>query len=241
MSKKLEEENLYLQVVDKIKRHIKSGKFKEKEQLPSEFHLSKILEVPRAALREALRYLEEENIIIHRHGLGTFINPQPLFSSGIEELTSVTDTIIRSGKTPSSQYLSTDIVIPTVDEKEKFSPLNITSLVKIERLRTANNEPVVFCVDKIPNGLIPSQYLYEEQSMLKLLEHYAGKQVSYAVTYIEPIGYHERIHGLLHCDPEQALLLLKQIHYTESDEPVLYSTNYFRPDMFSFHVVRKRK
>lgn len=241
MSKKSEEENLYLQVIDKIKLSIKNGQYKEREQLPSEFQLAKTLNVPRATLRKALHYLEEENILVHRHGLGIFINPKPLFSSGIEELTSVTDTIIQSGKIPSSQYLSTESVIPTTDEREMFSPLNITSLVKIERLRLANEQPVVFCVDKIPEGLVPSEYLYEEQSMLKILEQYADKHVNYAVTYIEPIGYHERIHGLLHCDPEQSLLLLKQVHYTESDEPVLYSTNYFRPDIFSFHVLRKRK
>lgn len=240
MSIKSDSDHSYLQVIDGIKRHIKDGKYKEREQLPSEFQLSKQLGVSRAILRHALQILEEENIVVTRHGVGTFINPKPLFSSGIEELTSVTDTIIQSGRTPGSQYLSTDLIIPTADEKEKFAPLVIDSLIKIERVRTADNQPVVFCVDKIPEGLIPSEYLYEEESMLKLLEKHAHKCVSYAVTYIEPIGYHERIHNLLHCDPEQSLLLLKQIHYTESDEPVLYSTNYFHPDMFSFHVLRKR-
>lgn len=241
MTKKPIEDNLYLEVIDKIKLSIKKGKYKEREQLPSEFELSKTLNVSRAVLKKALRVLEEENIIIQRYGLGTFVNPKPLFSSGIEELTSVTDTIIQSGKIPNSQYLSTELVLATAEEKEKFLPLQkVESLVKIERIRTANDQPVVFCVDKFPEGLIPTQHLYQEQSMLKLLEKYANKTVSYAITYIEPIGYHERIHGILNCDPEQSLLLLKQIHYTENDVPVLYSTNYFRPDMFSFHVLRKR-
>lgn len=233
-------DNKHLEIADKIKHNIKTGEYKEGQQLPSEFELSKKLNVSRTILKETLRMLEEENIIMHRYGVGTFINPKPLLSSGIEELTSVTDTIVQSNKIPGSQYLSTEVVLATVDEKEAFLPYEIKTMLKMERIRTANDEPVVFCVDKIPENLIPPQDIYKEQSMLKLLEIYAKKTVSYAITYIEPIGYHERIYGFLNCDPQQPILLLKQIHYTEFDEPVLYSNNYFRPDMFSFHVVRNR-
>ncbi|HDR4313458.1 TPA: UTRA domain-containing protein, partial [Bacillus anthracis] len=42
------------------------------------------------------------------------------------------------------------------------------------------------------------------------------------------------------CEPETALLVLKQMHYDQNDEPILYSINYFRADKFSFHVLRKR-
>lgn len=90
MSIKTDSRQLYLQVIDKIKRDIESGKYKEKEKLPSEFQLSKLLGVSRATLREVLRNLEEDNMVIRRHGVGTFVNPKPIYSSGIEQLNSVT-------------------------------------------------------------------------------------------------------------------------------------------------------
>lgn len=240
MSTNSDSRHLYLQVIDAIKRNIKNGIYKEKEKLASEFELAKELNVSRAVLREAIQALEEENIVTVRPGVGIFINPKPTLFSGIEELNSVTNTIEQSGKKAGSHYLSTEVVIPTEDEKEAFKPKEINEIIKVERIRTADNEPVVFCVDKVPHGLIPLEHLYEEQSMFMLMEEFAQKRIDYAVTYLEPIGYNERIHDLLNCDPEQALLLLKQIHYTKEDEPVLYSVNYFRPDMFSFHVLRKR-
>src|SRR5690606_10833082 len=101
-------------------------------------------------------------------------------------------------------------------------------------------KPVVFCIDKIPEGLIHNEAANKEESLFKTLEEQEGKKVSYAITYIETVSFQERIFNLLNCDFEQSLLLLKQIHYTENDEPVLYSLNYFRPDVFSFHVLRKR-
>ncbi len=240
MSIKTDARHLYLQVIDKMKRDIASGTYKEKEKLPSEFQLSKLLGVSRATLREALRALEEDNVVTRRHGVGTFVNPKPIYSSGIEELASVTSMIKQSGKIPGSQYLTTEYLEPTNEDLEKFTPNKIDSLAIIERVRTADNRPVVFCIDKIPSDLIPLEHVHKQDSLFKLIEEYSHKRIAYAVTYIEPISYHDRIYSALDCDPEQSLLLLKQMHYTDDDEPVLYSANYFRSDLFRFHVLRKR-
>lgn len=240
MSIKTDSRHLYLQVIDKMKRDIENGTYKEKEKLPSEFQLSKLLGVSRATLREALRILEEDNVVTRRHGVGTFVNPKPIYSSGIEELTSVTSMIRQSGKVPGSQYLTTTYLEPTDEDIKKFAPIEIDSLAIIERVRTADNCPIVFCIDKIPSGLIPLEHVHKQDSLFKLMEEFSHKRIAYAVTYLEPIGYHDRIFNALDCEPEQSLLLLKQMHYTDDDEPVLYSANYFRTDMFRFHVLRKR-
>jgi DNA-binding transcriptional regulator YhcF (GntR family) len=81
MSIKLDHRLLYLRVIENIKSDIDDGAYKEGEKLPSEFELSKQLGVSRATLREALRILEDENIVIRKHGGGTFINARPPFSS----------------------------------------------------------------------------------------------------------------------------------------------------------------
>ncbi|MDY0405827.1 GntR family transcriptional regulator [Virgibacillus sp. 179-BFC.A HS] len=240
MSIKTDSRHLYLQVIDKIKEDINNGEYAEGEKLPSEFQLSKELGVSRATLREALRVLEEENVIIRRHGVGTFVNPKPVFSSGIEILSSVTSMIEESGKKAASQFLSTEIMEATAEDKKNFAPKKVSHLISVERVRTADSEPVVFCIDKIPEGIVPLSLIPRTDSLFDLLEKHLKKKVSYAISYIEPISYHDRIYDILHCSADQALLLLNQMHYTEDDEPVLYSSNYFRSDMFRFHVLRKR-
>ncbi|WP_082234142.1 GntR family transcriptional regulator [Halobacillus massiliensis] len=240
MSIRQDTRHLYLQVIEQIKRDIDAGVYLEKEKLPSEFQLSKSLGVSRATLREALRILEEEGIVTRRHGVGTFVNPKPVFSSGIEELDSVTGMIQKSGMIPGSQYLSAELIEPTEDERRRFSPYPLHRLARVERVRTADHQPVVYCKDRIPEGLIPIEQIREADSLFSVIEKFTGKKIGYAVTDIEPIGYHERISPILNCEPDQALLLLKQMHYTKEDEPVLLSSNYFRADKFSFHVLRKR-
>lgn len=239
MSTKSESDGLFL-VIDEIKRKIENGVYKERQILPSEFQLSRDLGVARATLKEALRILEEDNIVVQRHGVGTFVNPKPILSSGIEELSSIHDMIEQSGKKASSIYLSTDTIVPTEEEREYFASEDIQSLVQIERVRTADGDPVVFCIEKMPVDIIPLGYIYHEDSLYNMMEKYANKKITYAITDIEPISYHDRIFNLLNCEPDQSLLLLRQMHYTDEDEPILYTINYFRPDVFRFHVLRKR-
>ncbi|MFC4712430.1 GntR family transcriptional regulator [Planococcus dechangensis] len=241
MTIKSDHRALYLQVIDRMKQDIAAGVYKEKEKLPSEFELSKSLGVSRATLREALRLLEEDNVIVRRHGVGTFVNSKPVFSSGIEELTSVSDMIRQAGMEPGVVYLSTSESICSEEDVNRFHCNTGDTVISIERVRTANGEPVVYCIDKVPSVYMPEGFLgRKESSIFSALEESGDIRISYAVTFIDPTGYHEEASPILECDPETALLVLKQHHYDENDRLVLYSKNYFRADKFSFHVVRKR-
>jgi GntR family transcriptional regulator len=240
VSIKSDNRHLYLQVIDKIKRDIETGYYKEKEKLPSEFLLAKQLGVSRATLREALRILEEENVVIRRHGVGTFVSTRPLFSSGIEQLNTVTDMIIDAGMRPGTIFLTSTTQVATEEDIKRFHCAEGEEFVLMERVRTANGDPVIYCIDKIPSKMMDSDFSHQEESLLDFIHKKTGKNISYAVTHIEPLGYHDKISPILECDPETALLVLKQMHFDENDEAILYSLNYFKADKFDFYVVRKR-
>ncbi|KMK77274.1 GntR family transcriptional regulator [Alkalihalobacillus pseudalcaliphilus] len=236
---KSDQRPLYLQVIDRIKQDIEQKVYQEGEKLPSEFDLSKQLGISRATLREALRLLEEEGIVIRRHGVGTFVHAKPLFSAGIEELHSVTDMIAQANMEPGTIFLSSSIKEATEDDKSKFSPIETEKILEIERVRTANHTPIVYCLDRLPYERLQGFSIHDLKSIFTFLEQ-SGQEIAYAVTYIEPMGYHPTVSEILECDPETSLLLLKQVHYNQQDEPILYSLNYFRADKFKFHVLRKR-
>jgi GntR family transcriptional regulator len=238
---KTDHRHLYLQVIDRLKSDIEKGVYRENEKLPSEFELSKSLGVSRATLREALRLLEEENVIVRRHGVGTFVNPKPVFTSGIEHLSSVSSMIEKAGMEPGTIFMNAKEEEPTEDDLNRFQTDIDDNVITIERVRTADGEPVVYCIDRVPSSYLPQQFLKNEDlSIFSALEKSGNLRVAYAVTYIDPIGYHETVSPILKCGPETALLVLKQLHYDDNDQLVLYSKNYFRADKFSFHVVRKR-
>jgi len=240
MSIKSDNRHLYLQVIDRLKQDIQKGVYKEKEKLPSEFDLAKQLGVSRATLREALRILEEENVVIRRHGVGTFVNSRPLFTSGIEQLNSVTYMIVQVGMKPGTVFLDSTVIGPTEEDIRRFKCSPDEEIHVIERVRTADGEPVVYCIDKFPSQIFPESFSYEKESIFQMLEDGSDRKIAYAVAQIEPIGFHEKVSPILECEPETALLVLKQMHFDEMDTPILYSVNYFKADKFSFHVFRKR-
>lgn len=240
MTIRADNRHLYLQVIDRLKSNIEKGIFKENDKLPSEFELSKSLGVSRATLREALRLLEEENVIVRRHGVGTFVNPKPLFTSGIEHLTSISSMIETAGMEPGTVFLNATEDIPSEEDIKRFQ-CDDDKIVTIERVRTADGEPVVYCIDKVPASYLPTDFVNKKEvSIFSALEQSGAIHVAYAVTFIDPLGYHEVASPLLKCNKETALLVLRQVHYDDNERVVLHSKNYFRADKFSFHVVRKR-
>ncbi|WP_052015828.1 GntR family transcriptional regulator [Halalkalibacter hemicellulosilyticus] len=236
---KADQRPLYLQVIERLKADIDNNIYAEGEKLPSEFELSKNLGVSRATLREALRVLEEDGVVIRRHGVGTFVHSKPLFSAGIEELQSVTDMIFKAKMSPGTIYLSSAVNEATEEDCCQFKEEGLKEILALKRIRTADGVPVVYCLDRVPYRFVKNHSIHEIKSIFHFLED-IGHTITYAVTHIEPIGYDNEISEMLECDPESTLLLLKQMHYDENEQPVLYSYNYFRADKFKFHVVRTR-
>lgn len=147
--------------------------------------------------------------------------------------------IRRGHKHPGTIFLSTTEKRATEEDWARFNLDTFDELIVVERVRTADQTPVVYCLDKIPKQYLPTYTASQDQSMFDQLEK-EGIRISYALTQIEPLGYHEEVSSILRCEPETSLLLLKQMHYDEWERPVLYSINYFRADQFKFHVLRKR-
>lgn len=58
----------------KLKSYIEDRDLSPGDKLPNEYELSKILNVGRNTVREAVRFLASRNILLIRHGAGTFIS-----------------------------------------------------------------------------------------------------------------------------------------------------------------------
>ena len=188
-----------------------------------------------------MRILEGEKLIVRKQGVGTFVNPKPLFTSGIEQLTSVSTMIRDAGMEPGTIFMDVSTTDASDDNISRFAHNEADSLVTIKRVRTADDEPVVYCIDSVlaKNMPVGSEELLNI-SIFDAIERSGDIRIVQAVAHIEPVGYDDEASSILRCGVEVPLLVLLQEHYSEDGEMVLYSKNYFRADKFSFHVVRKR-
>jgi len=226
--------------LSRFRKDIERDVYPPNEKLHPLYELASTYHASRTTMEAVIEQLVEENMVTRRLGNGVFVNPKPIYSSGIEELGSVSEMIRSAGKVPGTQFVAAEVVKPSVSDLTNFNSLDVQALARIERVRTADGEPVVYCIDKVDQALVPIGSLHSEGSIFELIENYIGKRIHYAKTYIEPIGFHETISAILNCRPDQSLLLLRQMHYTKDHEPILHSANYFKSDAFQFHVLRKR-
>ncbi len=77
MLKAVKKTRIYEDVVSQIHELIKDGRLKAGDQLPSERELAETFKVSRTSVREALRALETQGLMVTRTGMGTFVADLP--------------------------------------------------------------------------------------------------------------------------------------------------------------------
>jgi GntR family transcriptional regulator, transcriptional repressor for pyruvate dehydrogenase complex len=80
MLRAIKKTRIYEEVVSQVHELIREGKFKAGDQLPAERELSEIFKISRTSVREALRALEAQGLIISRTGMGNFVAALPIES-----------------------------------------------------------------------------------------------------------------------------------------------------------------
>jgi GntR family transcriptional regulator, transcriptional repressor for pyruvate dehydrogenase complex len=80
MLKAIRKTRIYEEVVSQIHDLMREGRFKAGDQLPSERELAETFKVSRTSVREALRALEAQGLIVSRTGAGNFIAELPVES-----------------------------------------------------------------------------------------------------------------------------------------------------------------
>ncbi|MED3625535.1 GntR family transcriptional regulator [Neobacillus thermocopriae] len=238
---KLDHRSLYMQARDMIYDLIKK-EYEPMQKIPSEQKLSEQLGVSRNTVREAIRTLEQEGILISRHGVGNFvIGSKETLKTSITTLESSTNIIKAHGYIPGTKKVMTDVIEANEEVSSQLLLEEDKSVFYIERVRTADGESVVYVEDYIPYQIgmeLEYNSTYHE-SLLEFLEKFDHK-VSFSICNLKAVISDEKVEKKLDLHEKSALLLLKQIHYSTAGIPVLYSDSYYLSDKFEFNVVRKR-
>jgi DNA-binding transcriptional MocR family regulator len=104
-------EDLVQRVANALREQILSGQLSAGAKLMPEAEFARNLSISRPSLREAIRILAREGLIVVKHGVGTFITNEtkPILGS-LELMRSMTDMIRASGGEPACRDLSIDLI-----------------------------------------------------------------------------------------------------------------------------------
>lgn len=224
-------------VKDWILSKIQTGEIKRGDALPSQYDISRQINISRDAIELAFHELVTEQIITEHFQEGYSVKVAPPFDYPVDELKSVTMMIEDAGFHAGTLIISQDLEQPSLDDKVVLNINDDRRITVIERIRTADDNPVVYCLDKINLESFNVNALTQSRSLFEML-HDSGITIHYATTEIESLGYEPYISNALQCAPDDSLLLFRQVHYNDQDEPVLYSMNYFKSSQVKFKFKR---
>jgi len=212
------------------------------DRLPPEPKLARQLGVSRATLREAMRAFEKRGLITRRQGRGTFLNaPRLVIESGLEVLESLEALTSRMGVTCITHDLE---IIESPADAELASCLGVpeaTPVVIVSRTKISDGHRLAYMYDVVPTSVISLAEMRASfaGSVLDVLIARSKPLVAYAWTNITSLGASKALAVRLDVRPGTALLLLEETVHAADDSVVNYSRNYFVPEFFSFHVIRR--
>ena len=229
------------QITISLRRLIAAGAFAE-NRLPSEPELAQRLGASRTTVREALAKLELDGILVRKHGVGTFINERILnIGTRLEEVSDFAEMIRLSGFAPTVSHRELSLGRPSKDILEKLALEPGEEVLTTANVFFADDIPVIYCTDTIPANLIRSAYRDEELHgpVYTFLDQRCKQSVAYNLTEVVPVVADTQLSDLLDCPSGNPLHRFIEIAFNADDAPIMFSDEYYRPDYFTFNVVRK--
>jgi GntR family transcriptional regulator len=126
---------------------------------------------------------------------------------------------------------------------EKLNIPEESLMVVIERVRTANDVPIVFTRDIMPQdvlgGWMPTSENLNGISLYECLERYANIRIVDGMASFSPVQANNELAKKLSIQRNALLLLIEQVDHDPNQRPVLYSAEYHLTDKFNFIIHRK--
>lgn len=223
---------LYQQLYDAILNKVRSGEYQVGEKIPSEEQLMTIYGVSRVTVRNAIKQLVDENILIKRHGKGTFVS-MPSYVESMTAGGSFTESGLKMNRKPTTKIISICLKKATGHVAEALGVEKATEVIVIERLRSLDNMPAIFEIDYFRKE---DQFMLDleltDTSLLDILRQYRGVIASYFDNIIEIALADEKLAEALAISEEEALVKINQTVVDNDNQILYFNEQYIRSESY---------
>ena len=233
---------LHSTITDRLRDLILSDEYTEGDQLPTEPVLAKNLGVSRSTLREALKQLESSGLLTRIHGIGTFIKSQkPSLTLDFSIPRSITEMVESLGFIPGTRFMKVSVELVFPDDMERLAISPGSKVFRIERIRTANSQPIAYTIDMVPSWVMkkyPDRQGEDNFSLIAHLRYRCGITLAPSKSTLIPLHNVLTVAEKLEIDESSHIFFFEGIDHTEDNLPVLMSKEYFAPWIFRLSLER---
>lgn len=233
---------IYYQLSELIQNLIEDGDLPPSGQLPSERDLMEQFAISRNTVRLAIDYLLKAGLVYRLPARGTFVSSGKI-SHGLFGLSSFSEEMEKLGRRAGARLLDFSLIIPSPRIGQALHLPPEQQVFRIERLRLADDEPMMLSTAYIPQRLCPelSPQDLENASLYEVLENKYGLLLWRTDRVVEPVTARDYEVELLGVQPGSALLLVEGTTYLVQDQPIEYTKEIYRSDRFQFSVQAMRR
>jgi GntR family transcriptional regulator len=229
---------LYYQLKEVLRQQIRAGHLAPHTAIPSEPELVARYHVSRATVRQALTELVNEGLLYRQHGKGTFVC-EPRVQQTLSELTSLTQDIRRRGKRPGGILLISELIRGSEIVRKRLDLTDEEQVIRLERLRTADDLPIAHEIDYLPHPRASSIYkrakevadgsLYSLMSSEGLIPYLAEQT-------LKADAASNREAEFLRIQPSEPGLRLTCTTFDSTGSPIVYSESFYPGARYDFQV-----
>jgi GntR family transcriptional regulator len=229
----------YLQISTWLKELIHTGRYKIGEKLPSEIELSKICDVNRNTLRQAIAELVSAGILKKEKGMGTFVSSSmPLaLKHKLKSISSFKDDLREIGIKEDTKVLKKSIE-DAKDHVAKTLLLGTNNrVIVVRRLRAGNDIPFIYEESYLPSDMFKSILDMDlTGSMYEIISERFNIVLARCEQTIRAINLRGKIARILQLPENSAGIFMESITFDENSIPVEVLCSYYRGDKYIFEV-----
>jgi len=229
----------YVQLKTALAEAIESGQWVPGDRIPSEPELCTMFGVSRTVVRQALKDMTYQGLVVREKGKGTFV-AEPKISSGslVHSLVGFYQDMAERGQAPVTRVLEQAIEPAGAKLATALGLESTTPVIKLVRLRFVQDEPIVLVTSYLPYDLCPELVNADlsEQSLYAFLKSAYGLSVASGRRRIESVAAGEAEARLLNIEEGAPLLKLDSVSYLQDGTPLEYFHGAFRGDRSRFEI-----
>nr|WP_255437592.1 GntR family transcriptional regulator [Thalassobacillus sp. CUG 92003] len=225
---------MYYQIEEDIKIKIDNNEYATGDVIPSERDLSETYDVSRMTVRQAVNNLVNEGFLFRQKGRGTFVSEKKI-EQGLQGMTSFTEDMKQRGMTASNKLLSFEKVKAPQSIAEKLELSEAASVVMVQRIRFADEQPMAVETTYIPLTLFPHMQAEDIQgSFYQYVEKVQPYKIGKAKQIIEASTANEQEMEYLQVSEHSAVLLIERQSRLENGTPFEVVKSAYRADRYKF-------
>jgi GntR family transcriptional regulator len=235
--------SLRVLATEAIRDLITSRELVSGDRIPGEQELVALLGTSRSTVREALKSLEHEGLLVSRQGAGTFVanrSPVAFDLTDLDFLRHTHELLAGAGLREEFPYVFIGEGVADTTAAEQLDVEVGSQLVFADRVRKINGEPIGhFRSELLPTpGLVEQLRTTEPASIREFIASLRGVRIDNSVTEIRAVPAPAEFAPLLGVPEGHPVLEQQQLRSDAEGQPVYFTRSLWRTDRITLRFTR---